>query len=88
MRFGLFISRVFGSLATSGGTLLQKLVKRKVEIQPESGPEFIHFKYLVGVVVVVIGLICKTIMCAMLSQLSQAVLYSLSYVFTIGRQKL
>ncbi len=59
---------------SSGGIVLQKIVKLKVEVDSSQGPEFAHFKYLAGLVCVVVGLICKTIICALLPQLTLAAL--------------
>ena len=80
--FGITLS-LFGSLASSGGIVLQKIVKQKVEIDSSQGPEFAHFKYLAGLVCVVVGLICKTIICALLPQLTLAALSAQSFIYTI-----
>ena len=85
--FGVGLS-VVGSLASSGGILLQKLVKAKVEDNPSLGPEFMHFRYLAGLVSVVIGLICKTIICAILPQLALAALSAQSYIYTLVLESL
>ncbi len=80
--FGVTLS-VFGSLASSGGIVLQKIVKQKVEIDNSQGPEIMHFRYFAGLVCVVVGLVCKTIICALLPQLTLAALSAQSFIYTI-----
>ena len=55
------------------------MVKQKIEADPSLGPEFVHFKYIVGLMVVCIGLLCKTVICALLPQVR---------IYTIGRNLL
>lgn len=78
---GLTLS-IVGSLASSSGVLLQKLVKKKVEDDASQGPEFVHFKYIVGLLMVVAGLVCKTVICFILPQLTLAALAAQSFVYT------
>jgi len=73
---------VFGSFATSGGMVLQKMVKMQVEAQPELGPEFSHFKYIFGLIAVVVGLLCKTAICGLLPQLTLAALSAQSFIYS------
>lgn len=73
---------IFGSFATSGGMVLQKMVKKHVEVNPDAGPEFAHFKYIFGLVAVVVGLLCKTVICGLLPQLTLAALSAQSFLYS------
>ena len=69
-------------MVTSVGLLFQKIVKRRIEDNPEIGPAYCSTLYLVGVLLVTVGLFCKTIIFSMVPLTTLATLSPQPYIYS------